>query len=153
MSASHPTTPPGSPPPAEGAVDPSMEDILASIRRILSDDETESGEVHAKPAEAPTEDVLVTARMQLGLAAGVPVPLDVGIAFTSSTGAPLPAIKTVYLDDSADNPTLGTVTPATSLRASSDKTDTMFASSAKAASLISAKGSGSTAATAAAAAW
>jgi hypothetical protein len=61
---------------------------------------------------APSEDVLVQARVELGLAAGVPVPLDVGIAFASSTGAPLVAIKTVFLDDSADNPTIGAVTLA-----------------------------------------
>lgn len=38
-------TPGGTP-----AGDPSMEDILASIRRILSDDEAKPGEAHAAPA-------------------------------------------------------------------------------------------------------
>jgi cell pole-organizing protein PopZ len=33
---------PGSPPPPGGPADPSMEDILASIRRILSEDEAEA---------------------------------------------------------------------------------------------------------------
>jgi cell pole-organizing protein PopZ len=52
MSASTPTSP-GTPPApaASGAADPSMEDILASIRRILSDDEAEA----ASPAAAKTE--------------------------------------------------------------------------------------------------
>src|ERR1035437_4883930 len=40
-----PPAPPSGPPPAGGAPDPSMEDILASIRRILSEDEAPSGPV------------------------------------------------------------------------------------------------------------
>ena len=53
MSASQ-TPPSGSPPAATPAGgDPSMEDILASIRRILSEDEAQPGE--AKPA-APTDE-------------------------------------------------------------------------------------------------
>ena len=48
------TPPSGSPPAATPAAgDPSMEDILASIRRILSEDETQPGE--AKPAAASDE--------------------------------------------------------------------------------------------------
>ena len=46
MSASHPTTPGAAP----GGADPSMEDILASIRRILSDDEPVPAS--AAPAES-----------------------------------------------------------------------------------------------------
>jgi uncharacterized protein len=53
MSASQ-TPPSGSPPAATPAGgDPSMEDILASIRRILSEDEAQPGE--AKPAAAGEE--------------------------------------------------------------------------------------------------
>ena len=53
MSASQ-TPPSGSPPAATPAGgDPSMEDILASIRRILSEDEAQPGE--AKPAAAAEE--------------------------------------------------------------------------------------------------
>ncbi len=50
MSASHAPEPgqPQATPVAEGAADPSMEDILASIRRILSEDEAEA------PAPAAT---------------------------------------------------------------------------------------------------
>jgi hypothetical protein len=59
---------------------------------------------------APSEDVIENARQELGLADGTPVPLDVGIAFTNSLGAPMAALKTVYVDDMADNPTLGAVT-------------------------------------------
>jgi hypothetical protein len=40
--------------PAAGGADPSMEDILASIRRILSEDEAEQ----PKPPPAPASDVL-----------------------------------------------------------------------------------------------
>ena len=51
MSGSHPTSGTGS--------DPSMEDILSSIRRILSEDEAQPAAA-AQPAEAQaTEDVLV----------------------------------------------------------------------------------------------
>ena len=53
MSASQ-TPPSGSPPAATPAAgDPSMEDILASIRRILSEDEAQPGE--DKPAAATDE--------------------------------------------------------------------------------------------------
>jgi len=48
MSASQPPQPGASPPAPGATADPSMEDILASIRRILSDDETE--QVAAAPA-------------------------------------------------------------------------------------------------------
>jgi uncharacterized protein len=54
MSASQTPPPSGSPPAATPAGgDPSMEDILASIRRILSEDEAQPGE--AKPAAATDE--------------------------------------------------------------------------------------------------
>ena len=59
MSASQ-TPPSGSPPAATPAGgDPSMEDILASIRRILSEDEAQPGE--AKPAAAVDETTHETA--------------------------------------------------------------------------------------------
>ena len=47
---------PGGPsglPPSGGATDPSMEDILASIRRILSEDEAAAGAAPAPPAPPP----------------------------------------------------------------------------------------------------
>ena len=47
-----PPIPPGGPPPAGSGADPSMEDILASIRRILSEDET-AGPGPGAPAPAP----------------------------------------------------------------------------------------------------
>lgn len=43
------------PPPAGGGSDPSMEDILASIRRILSEDEPQPA-VAPEPATKPDED-------------------------------------------------------------------------------------------------
>ena len=52
MSASQPSNP-GAPAPG-GAADPSMEDILASIRRILSEDEAEQGRPPAAPAVPAT---------------------------------------------------------------------------------------------------
>ncbi|MEO8840955.1 MAG: hypothetical protein ABI591_02495 [Kofleriaceae bacterium] len=54
---------------------------------------------------APNEDRLAAARLELGLDAGVPVPLQLGIA---SNG--LAATKTVYLGDAAGNPVLANVT-------------------------------------------
>jgi hypothetical protein len=52
---------------------------------------------------APTEDRLAAARTELGLPAGAPVPLEVGVGVASLEKA---ATKTVWLGDSADNPTL-----------------------------------------------
>ncbi len=59
------TTPPPTPPSGEGAADPSMEDILASIRRILNEDEappgpgadavTEAPQTHTAPAHSPLD--------------------------------------------------------------------------------------------------
>jgi hypothetical protein len=68
---------------------------------------------------APSEATLDAARAALMLDAGAPVPLDIGMTFGS---APLVALKTIYLGDSADNPTIAdpmvndvAVTPADSL--------------------------------------
>ena len=70
MSASQP--PPGSPAAgAPAAGDPSMEDILASIRRILSEDEAQPGE--ATPLPASTE-------------AGPAAPSDARVAEPSGEG-------------------------------------------------------------------
>ncbi len=66
------TTPPAAPAP-EGA-DPSMEEILASIRRILNDDESEAATedtAEEKPAE---DDVLVLDESMLVAARDEPVP-------------------------------------------------------------------------------
>lgn len=41
--------------PAAGGTDPSMEDILASIRRILSEDETPGKPAEPAPVEAPAD--------------------------------------------------------------------------------------------------
>ncbi len=63
---------------------------------------------------APDEARLAAARTELGLPAGAPVPLVVGVAFPEtafSSGLhdePIAAIKTVWLGESADNPTLVT---------------------------------------------
>ncbi len=53
---------------------------------------------------APSEDRLAAARTELGLDAGAPVPLQLGIAANG-----LAATKIVYLGDSADNPVLSNV--------------------------------------------
>ncbi len=50
------TSAPGTPQSPQGGADPSMEDILASIRRILSEDETQPGTPPAEPESH--EDVL-----------------------------------------------------------------------------------------------
>jgi hypothetical protein len=52
---------------------------------------------------APTEDRLAAARTELGLDPGDPVPLVVGVAVATPE---LAATKTVYLGDSAENPSL-----------------------------------------------
>jgi hypothetical protein len=52
---------------------------------------------------APGEDRLAAARTELGLPDGAPVPLEVGVGVASLQ---LAATKTVWLGDSADNPTL-----------------------------------------------
>jgi hypothetical protein len=52
---------------------------------------------------APSEAQLAAARTELGLDAGAPVPLELGIAIAQDQ---LAATKTVWLGDSADNPTL-----------------------------------------------
>ena len=54
MSASQ--TPSGSPPAAAAGSDPSMEDILASIRRILSEDEAPASGSPAPPPAVPAGD-------------------------------------------------------------------------------------------------
>ncbi len=46
------------PPPAGAAADPSMEDILASIRRILSEDESPATTESAGEPNKPEDDVL-----------------------------------------------------------------------------------------------
>ena len=56
---------------------------------------------------APSEDRLAAARTELGLMPGAPVPLQLGVAVAAGQ---LAATKTVWLGDSADNPTLDGVT-------------------------------------------
>ncbi len=58
----------------------------------------------------PDDDALDRARAALGLAPGAPVPLEVQLQFPDSNGHPLYAVKTVWLGDAQDNPTLGVVT-------------------------------------------
>jgi hypothetical protein len=83
---------------------------------------------------APSETRLAAARTELGLAAGAPVPLQLGIAANG-----LASTKTVWLGDSADNPVLTnvvvgaappgasiTVPPDTDVHMSVDADDTMM---------------------------
>lgn len=71
-----------------GAPDPSMEDILASIRKILNEDEqaTES------PAAAPAEDgpVVLTADMMIA-------PPDATLVAPAAEAPPPPAIETTVI--------------------------------------------------------
>jgi hypothetical protein len=52
---------------------------------------------------APDADALAAARVELGLEADAPVPLQLGVSFDDGA---LYALKTVWLGDQADNPTL-----------------------------------------------
>lgn len=56
---------------------------------------------------APDDAQLAAARTELGLAADAPVPLQVGVAYGAGT---LAATKTVWLGETADNPTLAEMT-------------------------------------------
>jgi hypothetical protein len=56
---------------------------------------------------APSEDRLAAARGELALAAGAPVPLEIGVSYANRT---LVATKTIDLGQPADNPTLQGVT-------------------------------------------
>jgi cell pole-organizing protein PopZ len=61
MSASQPSESGANPPPSGAGADPSMEDILASIRRILSEDEAEhaaAAKSVPKPPTTPDDGVL-----------------------------------------------------------------------------------------------
>jgi hypothetical protein len=58
---------------------------------------------------APSEDVLVQLRTELGLMPGEPVPMLIGVQLDFASG-PLLATKLVSLGDSGDNPELGDVT-------------------------------------------
>jgi hypothetical protein len=55
---------------------------------------------------APSEDRLAAARVELKLAPGAPVPLEIGVSYANQT---LLATKTVYLGAAADNPALASV--------------------------------------------
>lgn len=55
---------------------------------------------------APSAERLAAVRTELGLAAGAPVPLQVGVAYANQT---LAAVKTVLLGQTAVNPTLADV--------------------------------------------
>jgi hypothetical protein len=56
---------------------------------------------------APSEDRLAAARTELHLAAGAPVPLEIGVAYDNQA---LIATKAVFLGASADNPVLPAIT-------------------------------------------
>jgi hypothetical protein len=55
---------------------------------------------------APDEATLDVARGQLGIDPGLPVPLAIGMAFSSSTDVPLVATKTVLLGAPGSNPVM-----------------------------------------------
>jgi hypothetical protein len=55
---------------------------------------------------APSDERLAAARAELGLAAGAPVPLEVGVAYANQT---LVATKTIALGVASDNPALAGV--------------------------------------------
>ncbi|MEP6863033.1 MAG: hypothetical protein ABJE66_20575 [Deltaproteobacteria bacterium] len=64
-----------------------------------------AGALSGTTVTAPSEDRLAAARTELGLMPGVPVPLQLAIAYGS-----LAATKTVFLGDAGDNPVLANVT-------------------------------------------
>jgi hypothetical protein len=59
--------------------------------------------------DAPDEEALAAARRALSLAADAPVPVRVAVSVTVG-GQSLGALKTIYLGDVQDNPSLGAVT-------------------------------------------
>jgi hypothetical protein len=67
---------------------------------------------------APSADQLVAARAELGLPAGAPVPLSIGVSYAGGT---LLAFKTVFLGEARANPVLeemlidGVAAPATDI--------------------------------------
>ena len=88
------TNPPTGTQGAAAAGDPSMEDILASIRRILSDDEAKPEEATAAPAATPVADaeeddalVLEPSMMVSDTPTAEPAPVPPPVAMV----APLPA--------------------------------------------------------------
>jgi hypothetical protein len=64
-----------------------------------------AGALSGTTVTAPSEDQLAAARTELGLMPGVPVPLQLAIAYGS-----LVSTKTVFLGDAGDNPVLANVT-------------------------------------------
>ena len=106
-----------SPPGANGGGDPSMEDILASIRRILAEDEPASGEAAAPAGAAPPavkDDVLVLDASMLAPTAPVE-PEPVAIALPDQTAmavaAAPPAPVTAPAPTSAPTPAVVVAAP------------------------------------------
>ena len=87
-------TPPANPAaPAGGAADPSMEDILASIRRILSDDETAPGTAPAPvPALAAGDDDVIALDSSMMVEMPAPPPPVVALPAPVPIAAPAPAV-------------------------------------------------------------
>jgi len=84
MSGKNPPKPPGKPGAAAEEADPSMEDILASIRRILNDGDTEEEE-EAAPAPAAATGA------KPGAPAAAPTPADAAVP--ASPAAPAAGAK------------------------------------------------------------
>ncbi|HEX5060570.1 MAG TPA: hypothetical protein VFV99_14480 [Kofleriaceae bacterium] len=112
-------------PPSIAAGEQSTIDLLVAYAAAPADVRAPDGAQVISPASladtlapgtwtitAPSEDRLVAARAELGLPAGAPVPLEVGVAVawpypvTSVDGQMFPATKTVWLGEHRDNPEL-----------------------------------------------
>lgn len=90
------TTPPPPPVGGEGGADPSMEDILASIRRILNEDEAPAGAPES-PEEAPASEAAASPRPEAHESDGVLV-LDEAMLAHDPVAAPEPAFAALPVE-------------------------------------------------------
>ena len=85
-----------------------VEAVAAGAQSLMSTVVFDSG---VWSVVAPSEDVLAQARVELGLAAGAPVPLPIGMTFsTSDDSTQLVVEKSITLGVSAANPTMPAIT-------------------------------------------
>jgi cell pole-organizing protein PopZ len=111
MSASHAPPPASGAAPAAGAVDPSMEDILASIRRILSEDEAETPAQPASPAQQVAAPPPPHAENVFALDASMIVEEPVKAAAPAAAIAPVPARLESDAGLTVPNPQPATIQP------------------------------------------
>lgn len=104
------TSKPDGPGPADPPADPSMDDILASIRRILNEDDAPKP---ATPDAAPPEDVLILDSSMMVPAEPVPAPpaMQPPAPLPPAQLPPAPPPRTVSLSKD-DVPDPGLIAPA-----------------------------------------